>query len=282
MEAMFYEKASGSALKCLLCPRGCVIKPSETGFCRVRENNAGTLEIPFYGMVSSIALDPIEKKPLYMYKQGSKILSLGGYSCNLRCAWCQNHSISMSKPEMEFYPPEAVAELAVRLKAKGNIGVAYTYNEPFIHYEYILDCAKKTREAELDNTLVTNGYIEPEPLRGILPYIDAMNIDLKGFTDDFYKHIAGGLESVLNTIETAVKSCHVEVTTLIIPEENDNPDEMDKMSERLAEINRNIPLHLTRFYPRYKMTDKNPTETGIIAKLGEIAAKHLKYVFPIR
>jgi len=279
MEALFYEKMDNSDVKCLLCPRGCVILPQKAGFCRVRANDGGSLTLPYYGMLSSVALDPIEKKPLYRYRPGSKVLSVGGYSCNMRCAWCQNHEITMNKPDMRFYPPDVIAGLALKFIENGNIGVAYTYNEPFIHYEYVLDCAKKVKDAGLCNVLVTNGYINVAPLKEILPFIDACNIDLKGFSEDFYKNIAGGLSDVLETIAIAAKACQVEVTTLIIPGENDDPGMINEMSKRIAEINNEIPLHLTRFYPRYKMADKSPTEHKSILELKRLADRYLKYVY---
>lgn len=278
-DSLFYEKMDNLFLKCKLCPTGCVIEPEKPGFCRVRKNIGGTLEIPYYGMISAISLDPIEKKPIFRYKPMTKILSIGGYSCNLRCGWCQNHGISMTEPELKFYSPELIADCAKMLVPDGNIGVAYTYNEPLIHFEYILDCAKKVKESGLDNILVTNGYINASPLRELLPYIDAMNIDLKGFSDVFYKNIAGGLECVKEIIEQAAGECHVEVTTLIIPEENDSPEEMEQMSKWMASVNPDIPLHLTRFFPQYKMNNKKPTGIQSIMDLKKIASKWLNYVY---
>lgn len=278
-EANFFKEQDNLNVKCFLCPSGCIIKPNETGFCKVRKNEGGLLKTPYYGMVSSISLDPIEKKPLYRYKPMSKILSLGGYSCNLRCGWCQNYEISMIEPEMKFYSPEIIAKYAKTLEEKGNIGVAYTYSEPLIHYEYVLDCAVLVKNKGLDNVLITNGYINEKPLRELLPYIDAMNIDLKGFTKKSYTDISGSLEHVKNTIEEAVKYCHVEVTALIIPGINDSFSEMEEMSEWLSGISCDIPLHITRFFPRYKMEDKAPTERGLITDLRNIALKRLKYVY---
>jgi pyruvate formate lyase activating enzyme len=280
-EALFYEKQNNLTVKCLLCPHNCQIKNNEFGFCRVRTNIGGKLFLPYYGILSAIALDPIEKKPLMRFKPGAKILSVGGYGCNLRCMWCQNHEISMNVPDTthRYYPPEIIADTALRYVPEGNIGAAYTYNEPFIHYEYVLNCAKKVKELNLHNILVTNGFITEEALLGLLPYISAMNIDLKGFTGEFYRKISGDLRHVKNVIKIAAKSCHTELTTLIIPGENDTLTETEEAAKWIAEINENIPLHLTRFFPRYKYADKNPTEKIKILELKKAAQKYLKYVY---
>ena len=229
-----------------------------------------------------MALDPIEKKPLARYRPGTRILSVGSYGCNLNCPFCQNHSISMATEESAetvFVPPEALVQKALELVPRGNIGIAYTYNEPLISYEYVTDCARLAHENGLINVLVTNGNICEEPLRELLPLIDAMNIDLKGFTDDFYKKLHGDLETVKQTISAASESCHVEVTTLIIPEENDGPAEMEDLSAWLAGINADIPLHISRFFPRYRYGNKCPTPVDTVYSLAEVARRHLRYVY---
>jgi len=270
---------------CDICPHNCKIPEGKTGICGVRRNNSGKICSESYGLVSSLALDPIEKKPLYLFHPGKKILSAGSFGCNLRCPFCQNCEISIEYKSKEslknarHISPEQLVALAKKYITEGNIGAAYTYNEPLIGYEFVYDCSKLIHEAGLKNVLVTNGYINRAPLKKILPYIDAMNIDLKGFTEGFYKKLGGKLASVKETIETAYKNCHVEITTLIIPGENDSENEINSLAEWLASLDPEIPLHLTRFFPRYKYADKTPTPRETIFKLCENAKKHLKNVF---
>jgi pyruvate formate lyase activating enzyme len=228
-----------------------------------------------------MALDPIEKKPLYRFHPGSMILSVGSFGCNLRCPFCQNHGISMCDREAvraSYIAPEELTAEAEALVQRGNIGIAFTYNEPLIGYEYVRDCAGLAKERGLKTVLVTNGYINERPLKELLPIIDAMNIDLKAFTEEFYKSISGHIEPVKKAIEAASSECHVEVTTLIIPGENDSPGEMRLLSEWLAGISDNIPLHISRFFPRYRMQkDATPVET--VCSLADIARENLKYVY---
>ena len=213
---------------------------------------------------------------------GSMILSVGSYGCNLKCPFCQNYSIStecgFSRDTVYLSPQELIAK-ALDLRSSGNIGVAYTYNEPLIGYEYVYDCAVLARENGLKSVAVTNGYINESPLIKLLPYIDAMNIDLKAFNADFYKKIGGGLEEVKRTIEISSNKCHIEVTTLIIPGENDGEDEIGNLSLWLSSVDRNIPLHISRFFPRYRYQDKLPTPVDKVYRLADIARKHLKYVY---
>lgn len=280
-EALFWNARNDNAVCCDLCPNRCIISEEKTGLCGTRKNTGGRLIATGYGMVSSIALDPIEKKPLYMFHPGNRILSAGGYGCNLRCPFCQNHEISTNYTERsknaEFLAPEKLVVLAKETVKDGNIGVAYTYNEPLVNLEYVLDCSKIAREASLKNVLVTNGYINNEPLEELLPFIDAMNIDLKGFSEEFYRKLGGEPEAVKRTIVRAAKSCHVEVTTLVIPEENEH--EILDIARWLASIDPGIPLHLTRFFPRYKYSDKRPTSKESILELVKKAKKYLKNVF---
>ncbi|NMA66328.1 MAG: AmmeMemoRadiSam system radical SAM enzyme [Clostridiaceae bacterium] len=282
IKAQYFNKLENNKVHCILCPHNCHINNGERGICGVRKNIDGNLYAESYGHISSLALDPIEKKPLYHFYPGSLILSIGSYGCNLRCSFCQNYSISMNKPNTAYISPENLVYKAFDLKKSNNIGLAYTYNEPFISYEYVLDCCKLAKEKNLKNILVTNGYIQQEPLLEILPYIDAMNIDLKSFYNDFYSKICGGKsEFVKNTIYTAAtKGCHVEVTTLIIPGLNDTDKEMEELSAWLSDISPDIPLHLTRFFPQYKLTDRNYTPKETLFNLEQIARKHLKYVHP--
>lgn len=271
-----------SRVKCGICPQDCMIEEGHKGFCNARGNHGGVVKDENYGQITSIALDPIEKKPLRRFNPGSRILSVGSYGCNLRCSFCQNHDISMAdgrNSDTGYLSPEELADKAEDLVKYGNIGIAYTYNEPLIGYEYVRDCSRLAAERGLKNVIVTNGYINEEPLKDILPSIDAMNIDLKGFTESFYKKISGSLEPVKKAIELADKSCHVEVTTLIVPGENDSPEEMKALSSWLAGVDKNIPLHVTRFFPRYKMTDREATEVDKLYSLADIAREKLKYVY---
>jgi pyruvate formate lyase activating enzyme len=259
-----------------------MIEDGHTGFCGARSNIEGQVKSTNYGRVTSLALDPIEKKPLLRFMPGSRILSVGSYGCNLRCPFCQNCKISMVDgltAETTFISPEKLVERALELRPKGNIGLAYTYNEPLIGCEYVFDCARPAHDNGLKNVLVTNGYVCEKPLLDILPLIDAMNIDLKGFTDAFYKKLSGDLETVKRTIALSAQSCHVEVTTLIIPNENDSAQEMAALSAWLSSVNPEIPLHLSRFFPRYKYADKAPTPAETLHKLYDIAKQNLKYVY---
>ncbi|MDR0557913.1 MAG: AmmeMemoRadiSam system radical SAM enzyme [Treponema sp.] len=278
-EALFYEK-KGEAAQCVLCPRMCVIQEGETGFCSVRRNSGGILLAESYGRISSLNLDPIEKKPLNHFFPGSAILSVGGYGCNMACAFCQNFAISQMKPRTGFLPPEKLLEAASSIPE--NLGVAFTYNEPCINVEYILDVAPLLRKHDLKIALVTNGMILEKPLAALLPLIDAMNIDLKAFSREFYQKHGGSFETVKKTIETCAKSVHIEITTLIVPGENDGDAEMDALSEWLASVpsaSGGIPLHITRFFPRFKMRDKPPTPVKTIFSLVELAKRRLRYVY---
>jgi pyruvate formate lyase activating enzyme len=280
--AMFYSSGNGT-VNCALCPHMCKIPENSKGFCGVRKNIGGKLYAESYGRVSAVALDPVEKKPLYMFHPKKYVLSAGSFGCNFRCPFCQNCDISTEYGERwqngEYVSPEHLVKLAEKTVPDGNIGVAYTYNEPFIGYEFVYDCSKLARNAGLANIAVTNGYINHEPLEEILPFIDAMNIDLKGFSDGFYKKIKGGFETVKETVGLSRKRCHVEITTLIIPGENDSEEEITELAKWLASLNPEIPLHLTRFFPRYKYSGRQPTPRETILKLAGTAGKYLKNVF---
>jgi len=282
-EAMFYEKLENKRVHCYLCPHNCSIPSDGRGLCGVRKNIDGILYSLNYGEISSIGVDPIEKKPLNRFHPGSFILSVGSVGCNLKCPFCQNHSIAQVKPEEinthQTSSDEIIAK-AISLKGQGNIGIAYTYNEPSIWYEFVYETAKKAKENGLLNVLVTNGYISEEPLKQILPYIDAMNIDLKAFNDKFYRELVkGGLEEVKATIQRSAAQCHVEVTTLVIPGWNDSVEEMEEMAQWLASLSNDIPLHLSRYFPKYEMTDGPPTPLNSLIELKQAAQRHLKYVY---
>ena len=282
-EALFYEKLDQNRVHCFLCPHHCRNPPDGRGICGVRKNIGGALYSLNYGEISSIGVDPIEKKPLHRFHPGTLILSLGSVGCNLKCPFCQNHSIARVKPEeIHTYQGDSdeIVAKAVSLRSRGNIGIAYTYNEPSIWYEFVYETAEKAKEKDLMNVLVTNGYIEEEPLMRILPYIDAMNIDLKAYNETFYRDLVkGDLEKVKETISRSARRCHVEVTTLIIPGLNDSREEMEDMCGWLASLSPELPLHLSRYFPKYEMTDRPPTPLGTLLELKRIAERHLKYVY---
>ena len=271
---------------CNTCFRHCDISENGLGFCGARTCKDGKVTAANYGKITSIALDPIEKKPLRRFYPGSKILSVGSYGCNLRCPFCQNNEISWSESakrfakEADYISPEHLAEIAISCKDDKNIGVAFTYNEPLIGWEYVRDTAKLVKEAGMKNVMVTNGTATLEVLNELKPYIDAMNIDLKGFTEHYYNDFLGGnFEMIKAFIEEAVKFCHVELTTLIIPDENDSEEEMMELSSWVSALSPDIPLHISRFFPQFHLRDKEPTDVGHVYHLADIAKEKLKYVY---
>ncbi|MCL2020446.1 MAG: AmmeMemoRadiSam system radical SAM enzyme [Oscillospiraceae bacterium] len=269
-------------VKCRICPHGCEIAEGEVGFCKARGNIGGKIACLNYAKATALALDPIEKKPLCHFHPGSKILSVGSFGCNMRCGFCQNHHISMSgehEISSTFISPSDLADKASMLVSGGNIGVAYTYNEPLIGFEYIYDSAKAVHAVGLMNVVVTNGFINREPLLELLPCVDAFNIDLKGFNDSFYKKMRGDLQTVKNTIETASEVCHVEVSMLIVPGENDSEEEMSFAAKWLSSINRDMPLHISRYFPNYKYSHIPATDVDKIYRLAEISSKYLSHVY---
>ncbi|MCL1818991.1 MAG: AmmeMemoRadiSam system radical SAM enzyme [Spirochaetaceae bacterium] len=273
-----YFKAGASGFSCGLCPHACSLAEGKRGLCTARgvENNEPCL--PAYARLSGIALDPIEKKPLYHFLPGGKILSAGFYGCNLRCPFCQNHHISrgFSGGGNRVSP----ADLARKAGEDGSVGVAYTYSEPLIHFEYLVQAAREVRARGLRNVLVSNGYLNEEPARELLPLLDAANIDLKSFSDDFYSaELGGGLRPVLRFIELAAQSLHLEVTTLIIPGKNDSAAEMEKIAAFLAGLSQDIPLHLSCYRPMYRYTARPAVYEDLLPLL-EAARKKLRYVYP--
>ena len=271
-----------STIVCPTCPNFCKLEQGEIGICGARKAIDGKVKCINYGLTTSLALDPIEKKPLNRFYPGSLILSTGSFGCNLACPFCQNHSIATGRIDniaYEYTSPQKLVDYALTLKRKGNIGIAYTYNEPLVGWEYVLDCAELAHKQGLVNVLVTNGYINPAPLKQLLPYIDAANIDLKSFSEEFYKKIGGNLQTVKNTIATAYPHWHIEVTTLVIPDENDSVQEMEQLVDWLASLGQDIPLHINRFYPRFKYANRQPTPIATLQQLAELAKAKLKYVY---
>jgi pyruvate formate lyase activating enzyme len=277
-ESVHCELLEEGKVRCLLCPNYCLLKKGETGRCSVRQNQNGRLYSLIYGETTSVALDPIEKKPLYHFHPGNSILSLGTKGCNLKCPWCQNWSISqdLSCPTEKMTPEEAV----VRAKQLNSFGIAYTYNEPFIWYEFVYDTARLAHQEGLKNVLVTNGYVNQKPLEEIIGLIDAMNIDVKSMEESFYQKYCGGkLAPVLKSAELSAKRCHIEITNLIIPTLNDKQRDFQKLTDWVAEkLGKDVPLHFSRFFPAYKIDiPSTPIETLKAAEA--IAKKRLRFVY---
>ncbi len=276
-EARHYEKGRDGGLKCVLCPHNCTIADGKAGVCDVRTNIGGTLYSDIYGRVSSIGMDPIEKKPLYHFHPGSSILSIGTVGCNMKCSYCQNWHISQNTAaSTSYYEPSAIARSAAR---EGSIGVAYTYSEPVVWFEYVMDCAREVRAAGLKNVLVTNGFINPGPLEELLGPVDAMNIDLKTFRDATYKkYQKGRLAPVLDTIAGSHGRCHIELTTLIVTGINDDMEEMRDIVDWIASVDRSIPWHVSRYYPNYR-DDAPATDVKFIMDVYEEARRKLDFVY---
>jgi pyruvate formate lyase activating enzyme len=278
---LWEKHGKDGSLRCLLCPHACIIPEGETGVCGVRENDGKAINLTTYGIISGYGLDPVEKKPLYHFYPGKMILSVGSYGCNLKCDFCQNYHISQNVEKDSSYrlSPEELVSRASR--SPGNIGIAYTYNEPVIWYEYVMDCAGLAASAGLKNVLVTNGYINREPLSRLIEVTDAFNIDLKAYDNDFYRRLTGAtLNPVLNAIRDVVSSGrHLEITTLILPGLNDSEDSMKREAEWIASsAGKQVPLHLSRYFPMYRRnTPSTPPET--ILRLRDIASRYLDFVY---
>ncbi len=277
-------------MKCEVCYRHCNISEGGTGFCGVRTCKDGKVIPGNYGKITAVALDPIEKKPLKMFMSGSKILSIGSYGCNLRCPFCQNYDISWGREIKSFagrtqiISPKDIVLKAIDLKPKGNIGIAFTYNEPLLGYEFVRDTARLAKEKNLVTVLVTNGTASTQVYEEIAPYIDAMNIDIKSFSSDFYRNLINGdLTMTKDFIDRSVKSCHVELTNLVIPGENDSEEEMRELSKWIhfleIKTGKKIPLHVTRFFPNFHMTDREATSVDLIYRLADVARENLEFVF---
>jgi len=281
-EARFYQSEKGK-VKCTLCPHYCILNDGKTGSCKVRKNMGGKLISENYEQLCSMHSDPVEKKPLYHFYPGRNILSVGSVGCNLHCKFCQNWEISQSGADysipLKTFPANNIVEKA--LLEKDNIGIAYTYNEPTVWYEYMLEIAILAHEQGLKNVMVTNGFINPEPLRELMPFIDAFSIDLKAFTNDFYKELTSAkLEPVLNSIKQ-IKAAgkHLEITNLVITNRNDHNDEFKEMVDWIAdEIGKDAVLHISKYFPTYKMSEiATPDKT--LLEFYKIASNKLDYVY---
>ncbi|MEE3467390.1 MAG: AmmeMemoRadiSam system radical SAM enzyme [Eubacterium sp.] len=275
-------------ITCDICFHRCRLSEGQTGFCHARRNIDGENVSLCYGKLTSLALDPIEKKPLYHFHPGSMILSVGSFGCNLACPFCQNVEISLADkrdiPETEEYSPEELVKIAMKYRPDGNIGIAFTYNEPLINYEFILDTAKLMKLEGLKTVLVTNGNASRAVLDKLGPYIDAMNVDLKSYDRDYYEHVLhGSFAATTDFIERALTYSHIEVTTLIIPDENDNVDEMRAIASYLSDLikrsGKDIPLHISRFFPRSQYSDRQPTPVETVHQLVDIAKVYLPHVY---
>lgn len=295
-EALYYEKIDENKVKCNLCPHYCIITYDKTGICIARkavknENKELILSTLNYDAITSVSIDPIEKKPLYHFHPGNNILSIGSFGCNFKCSFCQNYNISQQQVD---YKSVSVDELVdIIIETENNLGIAFTYNEPFIWYEYVLDVSKLLKEKDPDKkvVLVTNGYVNKEPLENLLPYIDAMNVDLKG-DDNYYKLLCKGrIQPVLDTIEIAHKyGCHIEITTLLVTKENTSIETLMIIRDFIEKLDKNIPLHISRYFPRYKL-DNKATDLDVmklayrtlreklnIVHVGNVSIDELKYI----
>lgn len=271
---------------CNVCFRHCEIEEGGLGFCRARKCENGNITAANYGKVTSIAFDPMSKMPFSSFHAEDMILSVGSYGCNLACPFCKSNEISTSGPGMvptKTFTPESLASTALDYRDHGNIGLAFTYNEPLIGWEFVRDAAKRIHEHGMVSVLITNGAASLEVLEELLPYIDAMNIDLKAFHEEYYSsYVSGDIFMTMDFIERAAKDCHVELTTLIVPGENDSEAEMECEAKWIAQLNggkgRKIPLHIKRFYPRYKAANKKATDLERLERLASVAGKYLDNV----
>jgi len=283
MEARYYTRLENNEVNCTLCPHNCLISKGHKGICKVRSNNSGVLVAEMYGLLAATHLDPIEKKPLYHFFPGSEIFSLGSLGCNFHCSCCQNYEISQTgKAGFPHLQASSVADVVRATKAfHTSIGVAYTYNEPMIGIEFMQDIAREINSAGLKNIAVSNGYVNKEPLQELIPYFDAFNIDLKCFDAKMHKQFTGGeLQYVLETLETIVSGGkHLEITVLLIPGINDDNGIFEKMvSWILRHLGKDIPLHISRYFPRYKMTSESTTVKDIGEKVS-LAGRYLNFVY---
>ena len=282
-EALYYTKSENKNVQCNLCPHNCKIKEQQRGICGVRKNIDGTLYSENYGVITGLGIDPIEKKPLYHYHPGRNILSVGSIGCNLKCFFCQNWEISQATTDDNLpthtYDVDDIVNLAT--KRKDNLGIAYTYNEPVIYYEFMLDVAKKIKEKGLKNVVVTNGFINPEPMQELMNYIDAFSIDLKGFTNEFYrKYTSSSFDPIKETLKQIRKNDKfLEVINLVIPTLNDDAGEFEEMMKWMRDnLGENTVLHISRYFPSYKSTIE-ATPSSKLKEFYNLASRYLNYVY---
>jgi pyruvate formate lyase activating enzyme len=273
-EAEYYEKTENLIARCKLCPHECAIPPGGEGICWARKNEDGTLYAQNYGRTTSLAVDPIEKKPLFHFRPGTEILSVSPNGCNMRCPYCQNYTISARKVQTTTITPEDLVNLA---KQYDSPSIAFTYTEPIIWFEFIKDTAKYSNKEGIDLVMVTNGQILEKPLDELLKIVSAMNVDLKSMSSEYYKKtLKGSLEATKRTIEKASEKIHVEVTNLMI--QGDNDTEIEELAKYLASIKKTIPLHISRYFP-HKDYEKPPTSIETLKKAYETASDYLYYVY---
>lgn len=281
MQARFWRREDDGTITCELCPQGCRLREGQTGLCRVRSHIDGALRADGYAKLSSIQVDPIEKKPLYHFRPGSEILSLGMWGCNLRCRFCQNWQISQASPGgRDRGSTIRPSEVPALVRDTGAMAVAYTYNEPLVNIEYVHDTAVICQASGVANVLVTNGHINPEPLAMLLPHIAAMNIDIKSMDPQFYRDWCGGqLEPVLAAARAAVAAgCHVEITNLLIPDANDSDEGIEHLARWVAtELGEGTPLHLSAYYPCYEC-QQPPTPPLRVRSAVKLARQYLRFV----
>ena len=268
---------------CGTCPRHCNLAEGAFGFCRARKAVGGRVVAANYGKITSLALDPIEKKPIAFFHSGENVLSVGSFGCNLRCPFCQNDSISQCGEDgvsCQSATPVELADLALRVRReRGNLGLAYTYNEPLVGWEFVRDCAREVHARGMLNVLVSNGCAEAAVVEELAPLIDAANVDLKGPSQGYYDWVGGDFAAVCRTIRTLhAARCHVEVTTLIVPGHNDMEDDIEAIAGLVASVSPEIPLHVTRFFPRFRMSGAQPTPAGVVRHLAEVAGRRLRHV----
>ncbi|MBQ3289920.1 MAG: AmmeMemoRadiSam system radical SAM enzyme [Kiritimatiellae bacterium] len=274
---------SDAVAVCGTCPRSCRLADGAFGFCRARRAERGRVVAANYGMISSLALDPIEKKPIAFFKPRSMVLSVGSFGCNLRCPFCQNDGISQhggDEVPCRTATPADLTDLASKLREeRGNIGLAYTYNEPLVGWEFVRDCAREVRARGMCNVLVSNGCASEEVIADLAPLIDAANIDIKGPSQKYYDWLGGDFNSVCQTVRTLhAAGCHVEVTTLVVPGRNDTDADMEAIAAFVASVSPDMPLHVTRFFPRWHMADATPTPVATVRHLADVARRHLRRV----
>ena len=264
-------------VQCNICPHNCNLQEGQQGVCLARENRAGEIVPLNYGEVASMSVDPIEKKPLFHFKPGSQILSIGTWGCNLKCGFCQNWQLSQQKVPTKYYEPE---EILAEIRERGLSSLAFTYSEPIIWYEYVYDTARLMQKNKIETVMVSNGFINEEPLLELLPYIDGFNIDLKAIDDDFYRQeCKGRLEPVKNTIRKIAESeSHLEITNLVIRDKNDSIKKLEELIEFISSVDKEIPLHLSRYYPAYKY-EIEATDINLLKRAYDLASEKLDYVY---